>query len=458
MNYEDFIQSKTHSECTGGVEPTFIPSAAFDFQRYLIEWMCRKGRAATFADCGLGKTIIELAWCENIVRQRNKLVLLLTPLAVVGQTIKEAEKFGMQCGRMGSTGAQIVAVNYEQLHKLDPNDYAGVALDESSILKDFDGARKSQITAFMRKMEYRALFTATGAPNDYIELGTSSEALGELGHMDMLSRFFRNDQNNTDNHRHHITTGGNHGAPKWRFKGHAQEPFWRWVSSWARACRKPSDIGFDDDRFVLPELTETEHVVKAMSKPDGFLFATTAVGLKEQREERRRTIRERCERMASLVVDTGKPAILWCHLNDEGDLLRDMIPGSVQVSGRDDDDAKVAAFEAFIDGGARVLITKPKIGAWGLNFQHCAHVLTFASHSYEQYYQSVRRCWRFGQTEPVRVDIVATESEIGIRDNLRRKAEQADQMFTSLIANMNQAQRIVQKHNFDKKELVPSWL
>jgi len=458
MRYEDFLQAKMHSGSDGGFEPTFIPAAAFDFQKYLTEWICRKGRGAVFADCGLGKTLIQLAWCENIVRRTNLPVLLLTPLAVVGQTIKEADKFGMECGRIGATGTHIVAVNYEQLHKLDPNAYAGVALDESSILKNFDGARKAQITAFMRKMEYRALFTATAAPNDYIELGTSSEALGELGHMDMLGRFFRNDQNNTDNHRHHITTGGNHGAPKWRFKGHSQEPFWRWVSSWARACRKPSDLGFDDKKFILPKLTETEHVVKAMRKPEGFLFSTMAVGLKEQREERRRTIRERCERMAALAINTGKPAILWCHLNDEGDLLQELIPDSIQVSGNDDDDAKVTAFESFIKFKPRVLITKPKIGAWGLNFQHCAHVLTFASHSYEQYYQSVRRCWRFGQTQPVKVDIIATESEIGIRDNLRRKSEQAEQMFTSLIANMNQAQRIVQKHNFNKKELVPSWL
>ena len=209
------------------------------------------------------------------------------------------------------------------------------------------------------------------------------------------------------------------GKSLWRFKGHAEQVFWRWVCSWARAMRTPSDLGFDNDGFILPPLTEVDHLVESKTLPDGMLFALPAVGLKEQREERRRTIRERCEKVAALVNNTGEPALVWCHLNEEGDLLERLIPDSVQVKGADSDDCKEDRMIAFADGRARVLVTKPKIGAWGLNFQHCAHVTVFPSHSFEQYYQGIRRCWRFGQTRPVRVDVIETE---GDRDVLEESA------------------------------------
>ena len=228
--------------------------------------------------------------------------------------------------------------------------------------------------------------------------------------------------------------------------------------SWARAIRRPSDLGFDDSAFVLPELIEREHIVEAQTLADGMLFAMPAEGLKEQREERRRTVTERCEQIAALVNNTGQPALVWCQLNDEGDMLESMIPDAVQVSGSDSDDRKEERLEAFADGKARVLITKPKIGAWGLNFQHCNHVTFFPSHSFEQYYQSVRRCWRFGQKRPVTVDIVTTEGERGVMRNLQRKAQQADTMFSHLVAEMNQSLAIEKANNMTKKVQVPSWL
>jgi hypothetical protein len=431
-----------------------MPDALIDFQQSLAEWAIRKGRAANMADCGLGKTLMGLTWASNVARKTGKPVLYLTPVAVAPQTIREGEKFGIECrhSRDGNSSGHIVVTNYEKLHLFSAADFSGVVCDESSILKSFAGQRRGEITAFMRKVPYRLLQTATAAPNDYIELGTSSEALGYMGYMDMLNRFFKNDLNNS-------AQGRMRGEViKWRLKGHAEQPFWRWVCSWARATRRPSDLGFDDARFVLPPLHEVEHLIEVNSLADGMLFALPAVGLKEQREERRRTVQERCEKVASLVNHTGQPAIVWCHLNDEGDLLEKLIPDGVQVSGSDSEEVKEERLTAFAEGKARILITKPKIGAWGLNFQHCNHVVFFPSHSFEQYYQAVRRCWRFGQQRPVRVDIVTTEGERGITRNLQRKADQADEMFSRLVAEMNNALRIERANNATKTVEIPAWL
>ena len=453
MNYAEFLESKAQLGGDHGFSPVVMPEFLFDFQASLVEWATRKGRCAIFADCGLGKTAIELAWAENVIRHAGP-VLLLTPLAVTLQIQMEAQKFGIEAhvSRDGTVKPGITITNYEKLHLFSPSDFAGVVCDESSILKSFDGATKQRITEFMRKRPYRLLATATAAPNDFIELGTSSEALGYLGHMDMLNRFFKNDLNNS-------AQGRMRGEViKWRLKGHAELPFWRWVCSWARALRRPSDLGFDDDRFILPLLSEVEHVVEADTYADGMLFALPAVGLKEQREERRRTIAERCEKVAALVNGTGQPALVWCHLNDEGNRLESMIPDAIQVSGADGDDKKEDKLMAFAEGRARVLITKPKIGAWGLNYQHCNHITFFPSHSFEQYYQGVRRCWRFGQKRPVTVDIVTTEGESGVLKNLQRKAEQADRMFANLVAEMNAAQAIDRASSGNVAVKVPSWI
>ena len=425
----------------------------FDFQKHLTTWALNRGRGAIFADCGLGKSPMQLEWADQIVRKTNGNVLILTPLAVSYQTVLEGEKFGIECKRSrdGEVNRGITVTNYEKLHLFNPSDFDGVVCDESSILKNFNGKYKAAIIEFMRKIPYRLLATATAAPNDYIELGTSSEALGELGYMDMLNRFFKNDQNNSKVGRYMGQT------LKWRFKGHAEEPFWKWVCSWARAIRKPSDIGFDDGAFKLPPLFEHEHIIKSENTPEGMLFNLPAVGLQEERAERRASIKERCEKVAELA-DTKKPALIWCHLNDEGDLLEKLTPDCVQVSGRDSDESKEEKLLAFARGEIRALTTKPKIGAWGLNFQHCSHVLSFASHSFEQYYQGIRRCWRFGQKSDVNVDIVVSTGEVNIMKNLQRKSKAADKMFEQLNYYMNSALKIETSNRFTQKEDIPSWL
>lgn len=458
MRYEDFIHSKTQLSGDHGFAPLWLPDFLFPFQRDLVEWALRGGRRALFEDCGLGKTPQQLVWAENVVRHTAKPVLVLTPLAVAPQTIREGAKFGIEVKRSDDgqvTGAGIVATNYEKLHRFDPNAFSGVVCDESGILKSFDGTTRKAITTFMRKIPHRLLCTATAAPNDFYELGSSSEALGYLGVMDMLSRFFKNARNNASMGRAWASQGGD--GPQWRFRGHAEKPFWRWVTSWARALRKPSDLGYDDGAFKLPDLVEREHVVRGKPRA-GMLFAMPAVGLQEEREERRGTLRERCEMVASLVANTGAPAVTWCHLNPEGDMLEKIIPGAVQVSGKDSDDEKEEKFAAFASGQVRVLVTKPIIGAWGLNWQHCAHMTTFGSHSFEQYYQSVRRFWRFGQTRPVVVDHVLSDGESRVLANLQRKSEQADKMFSEMTAHINDELVIARGHVYDKQEEIPSWL
>ena len=462
--YNRFLLERSQLGTRDGFKPTYLPPFLKDFQGALTEWSVEMGRAALLEDCGLGKTVQQLCWAQNVVEHTNRPVIIWAPLAVTGQTIKEAEKFGIEAYACpdGKPRPGINVANYERMHLFDAADYAGAVCDESSILKSFDGQRRQDITEFMRKMRYRLLCTATAAPNEYTELGTSSEALGYLGYMDMLSRFFKNNQGNSIKPNVIRHKGKNFQQlddnAKWRFKGHAEVAFWKWVCSWARAVRRPSDMGFSDEGFILPPLIERQHMVQVDRPPSGMLFTLPAIGLAEQRDERRRTIRDRCEAAAALVADTGQPAVVWCHLNEEGDLLEGMIPDCVQVSGKDSDDRKVEKFGAFLTGEARVLVTKGKIGAWGLNFQHCAHSVAFPTHSFEEYYQQVRRFYRFGQSRQVVSDIVTTEGEKSILANLQRKAVAADKMFNDLVTYMNDAIGIDRSVAFTKNEELPKWL
>ena len=451
--YEQFLDAKTQLDHRDGFPPVWAPDWLFDFQSALVDWSIRQGRAAIFADCGLGKTPMQLVWAENVHRHTNKPVLLVTPLAVGAQTIVEAAKFDIEAhqSRDGTPMSGITVTNYEQLEKFTPSDFGGLVCDESSAIKSFDGVRRLIVTEFARKMRYRLLCTATAAPNDYIELGTSSEALGYLGHLDMLGRFFKNDQGNT------VKTNRNWQGAKWRFKGHAEEGFWRWVCSWARALRRPSDLGFDDTRFALPDLIERDHLIESRTAADGMLFTLPAVGLREERDEMRRTVTERCETMADLVAD-DQPAVVWCHLNAEGDLLERLIPGCVQVSGDDPLEEKEAKLTAFSRGEVRVLVTKPRIGGWGLNWQHCAHAVYCPSHSFEQYYQAIRRCWRFGQSRPVVVDVVTTDAGMATMKNLQRKAVQSDRMFAALVRHMANALTIHRTLPGRQSPVSPSWM
>jgi hypothetical protein len=455
-DYATFLNSKSHLSGEFGFDPTFMPDVLFPFQKDLVRWATVKGRCATFADTGLGKTFMQLTVAQNVVERGNGNVLLLTPLAVGAQTLTEASKLGVAAARSsnGKVPASpcIVIANYERLHYFDPNDFVGVVCDESSILKNYDGAIKSEVTRFMLKVKWRFLYTATAAPNDFIELGTSAEAIGELGYMDMLARFFKKDTSKVKSRKDENRKG------VWRFRGHAERDFWRWVCSWSRAIRKPSDMGYDDGGFNLPPLITNQHVITANEKDPEWLFALPAIGLAEQRKERSRTVEERCAKAAHLINAHSDPAIGWCYLNKESNLLAKLIPGSVEVTGNDSDEEKEEYLMAFANGEIRVLITKPRIAGRGLNFQHCAHQTYFPSHSFEEWYQSLRRCWRFGQKRPVVVDMITSEGESQVLGNLQRKAEAADEMFANLLAMMNNEMRIQKREYETTKIQIPAWL
>lgn len=461
-SYQDFIENKTHLANGGGFEPTFIPDYLLDFQKHLTTWAIRQGRAGLFEDCGLGKTVQSLVWAENVCRHTNGRVMLMTPLAVGAQTIREAHKFnidGVEKGVEGEALGKITVVNYEQLHKYNPSDFVGAICDESGILKNFDGTRKGEITAFMRKMPYRLLCTATAAPNDYVELGTSSEALGNLGYMDMLNRFFKKlDNNGAKDFRGNQTRAREHQGGVYRFRGHAERDFWRWVCSWSRAIRKPSDYGFDDSTMVLPPLNITEHTVRAKKPPEGMLFNMPARGMSEQRDEVKRTIEERCDIAAGIANSHGKQVIAWCHRNEEGKLLKKLIEGAVEVSGSDTDEFKEEVFSKFADGQIRALVTKPKIAGFGMNFQNCSEQIYFPSFSYEQYYQAVRRSWRFGQKHTVNVNMIYTDGQEDMMKSLQRKSYQADKLFQELVAMMANELRIQRQNDYTKQVEAPGWL
>jgi hypothetical protein len=452
MEYKEFIFQKSQLKGEYGFDPLWIPDFLFDFQKSLIEWNLKKGKSALFADCGLGKTPMELVWAQNVIMKTNGRILLLTPLAVTYQTLQESEKFNIEA-HISKDGSlyPITITNYEKLHYFNPEDFQGIICDESSILKNFDGERKNQITQFMRKIPYRLLATATSAPNDYIELGTSSEALGYLGYIDMLNRFFKNDQNNTATKRLYGK------AQMWRFKGHAEEPFWKWVSFWSRALRKPSDLGFSDERFIRPGVVEKNYLIENSTPLPGYLWNMPAVGLSEQREESKRTLTERCEKVAELC-QSNEPHLVWCNLNEEGLLLAKIIPDSLEVAGRHSDEVKEERLLGFKNGNFKTLITKPKIGAWGLNYQHCSHVVTFPTNSYESYYQGLHRCDRFGQTKIVRSDFVTTSGGEYLFKNLTRKAVMASKMYDRLIAHMNDSVNVENKLNTNEKINVPTWM
>jgi len=774
LEYDEFLKSKSQISGNYGFNPIFMPDYLYDFQKALTEWAVKKGKAAIFADCGLGKTPMQLVWAQNILEKTNKPVLIITPLAVSPQTIREGEKFNIECSRSkdGNIKKTINITNYERLHYFNPDDFSGVVCDEcfppdtpidvfsidnskatkyikeiqrgdkiynakgidnvqktykrridravqisyrgqrvtcsenhpfftlhgwrsaqdlqpgdylmatetamrlvreniqpeiysiknesvlrdillsemedeyartsgqssykgstcadweekkcmvqeresdchkgiradksiesdeqpgdpeesfidvtgdksqtfrawgewnrtditranndgciireldcgicyiigetktrfsnmlqsrlresrlknsdrvrrikasfnerkrqeerqyagffrvesveileqgnpelekyrdadgfiyfydikaeqhpsfsvngalvhnSSILKNFSGIRRKQITDFLIKIKYRLLCTATASPNDYVELGTSSEALGELGNMDMLSMFFKTSDNAMQINQRY---GDFWNRNKWRFKAHSENHFWQWVCSWARALRKPSDIGFQDRDFILPPLIIKDTICEHNKTLPGEIFVKIAVTLAEQREERKITIEQRCNAVLDKV---GKHdvSLIWCQMNGEGNILEKLIPESAQISGADSDDKKEELFLAFQSGQLKRLITKPKIGSFGLNFQHCSHMTFFPSHSFEQYYQGIRRCWRFGQKKPVEVDIITTTGELSVMQNLEKKSKQADKMFTKLTKYINDEVYINRTKKKTKKMEIPKWV
>ena len=452
MNYHEFLESKKHSSISHGFEPVDIPNYLFDYQQYVTEYAIKKGRCAVFLDTGLGKTIIQLVTAINIVKKTNKRVLIITPLAVAFQFIKEAERFGIgtiEYSKDGKFKSDIVVCNYERLDKFNPNDFEGVILDESSILKNFKGAIKSQVTTFLKRVNYRFLFTATPSPNDFIELGTSSEALGYMGYMDMLGKFFANNENNI--RPQEIAT-------KWYLKPHAEDAFFEWVSSWSISMRKPSDLGFDDSKHVLPELITNYHPVKndqnMIINNQILMFNMVAKTMTEVKNEQKQTIQKRCEQAVSLKTDT---CVYWCHFNDESSLLSELDNDAYEIKGSMPLEQKEDILKSFADGEIKRLITKPKITAFGLNWQHCNHTIYFPNWSYEQYYQAIRRFWRFGQTKPVTVDLVYSDGQKRVIDALNLKQEKANDLYNKLNSKVN-GEFIDTIKKFDNPIIKPKFL
>jgi DNA modification methylase len=431
MKYEQFIETKRKIGHQCGFEPGEINGQLFDFQRDIVRWALRKGRAAIFADCGLGKTPMQLEWAKHVSEHTGKSVLIFAPLAVSRQTKREGEKFGIHVdilndGR-GLSNCPVCVTNYEKLHKFDLSDLGGIVLDESSILKSFSGKFRTAITELAQCIPYRLACTATPAPNDYIELGNHSEFLGVKTGAQMLSMFFVHDSD---------------GPGKWRLKGHAQDEYWRWMCSWAVMIRSPSDLGYDDGEFILPELRISQHTIKTGKTLPGELFPVEAQTLSERRIARRETLQERCEQAAAIaneVVASGSKCLLWCDLNAESALLTKLIDGAVEVKGADSDEHKTESMLSFAQpDGIRALVTKPKIAGFGMNWQACADmVFVGLSDSFEAYYQATRRCWRFGQERPVGVHIVTAEEEGAVVKNIERKESDALRMAVSMVDAMS---------------------
>ena len=455
MEYLEFIEKKKHSIGNSGFEANFIPDMAFDFQKFIIEKAVKKGRIAIFADTGLGKTLIQLSIAKNIIQHTNKKVLILTPLAVAFQFILEAEKLGIddiEYSKDGKHTKKIVLCNYERLHYFNSEDFVGVILDESSILKNFDGKIKSQVTAFVKKIPYRFLSTATPSPNDFIELGTSSEALGYMGYMDMLTKFFKNNQNSVDSTNRNI-------GEKFYLKPHAEKDFFAWVNQWSIMVKMPSDLGFSNDRYVLPKLILNTSVVKNQSLLDVNgqfqLFTPIAKSMTEVRHEQKQTEEKRCEKAIELSKD--KTSVYWCNTNNESSILKNSDREAVEIIGSQSIERKEEILLAFANGEIKRIITKAKMTSFGLNWQHCNHSVFFPTWSYEQYYQSIRRFWRFGQKNDVTIDLVVSDGQTRVLEALQQKTQKAIELHESLTQNVNRSFENKVKE-FNKEILKPKFI
>lgn len=455
-DYFEFLEKKRHSIGDFGFKANFIPDCAFDFQSFIIEKAVRKGRIANFVDTGLGKTLIQISIAKNVIQHTNKRVLILTPLAVGFQFIKEAFDRDItddiEITKDGKFTKKIVICNYERLHYLNEKDFECVILDESSILKNYDGKIKNQITSFIKKIPYRYLATATPSPNDFIELGTSSEALGYMGYMDMLGKFFKNNQNSVDSNNRNI-------GEKFYLKPHAEKAFFAWVNQWSIMCKMPSDLGFSDEKHILPSLILNKNIVQNQSVIDVNgqvqMFTPIAKSMPEVKHEQRQTIIQRCEKAISLA--SGKTSVYWCNLNDESKLLRELDSSAVEIIGSQSIDKKEDILLNFANGNIERLITKAKMTGFGLNWQHCNHTVFFPTWSYEEYYQAIRRFWRFGQKSDVTVDMVISDGQQRVLDTIEQKTNKAIALHENLIKNVNKS-FVNEIKEFNKEIIKPSFL
>ncbi len=426
--YAEFLAAKALVDPpTGIAAPVPLPEALFPFQRDIVRWALRRGRAALFAGTGLGKSLMELAWGEAVAQHTGRPVLLLTPLAVAAQMMREAEKFGLtarQVRDQGGVGPGVNVTNYQKLGHFDLSAFGGVVLDESSILKSHDGHYRTRLIEACRGVPFRLAATATPAPNDHMELGNHAEFLGVMRQTDMLACFFTHDGRDTKT---------------WSMKGHAQGPFWRWMASWAVMLRSPADLGYDDRAHRLPPLRQVQHTVEVAYRPcveTGMLFPAEARTVTEKAAAKRGSLSDRVA-LAARITPADRPFVWWCHLNAESEGLARAIPGAVEIRGADSEAEKERKLVAFSEGRIRVLVTKPAIAGFGMNWQHCADTgFVGMNDSFEQVYQAVRRFWRFGQAQPVTVHFIAAETEGAVVANIRRKEADAERLAQAMVDHM----------------------
>lgn len=459
MTYEDFLKSKEIKYDSCGFEPKSDNPLLFQWQSDIVRWALMKGRAAIFADCGLGKTPMQLQWAAEVSRHEGKPVLICAPLAVAKQTQREGVKFGVPvtvCRKGSDVQDGVNVTNYEMLDHFDADMFAGVVLDESSILKDATSSTRKLLTDKFRCTPYKLCCTATPSPNDFMELGTHSEFEGVMKQPEMLATFFCHDGGNTS---------------QWRLKGHAESKFFEWVASWACCITNPADLGYDGSNFVLPELQIKEVVTKTkeMANREGqyVLFAETAMSLNERREARRNSLDDRVQAAAEIANSTDEQVLVWCDLNSESEALAKAINGAVEVRGSQSPDYKENAMNGFTDGEIRVLVSKPSIAGWGMNWQQCnTMIFVGLSDSFEAYYQAVRRCWRFGQKRPVTVYIITSEAEGCVKQNIERKQADAQRMTHELVkftkdilsAEIRHTTRMSESYITTERMKMPKWI
>jgi DNA modification methylase len=427
MSYAEFIRGKELAQIATGFAPQKLGAHLFDFQAAIVEWACKRGRAAIFADTGLGKTAMQAEWARQVAAHTGGRVLILAPLCVAQQTVEEEARFGTAikyCRKEAQTEGEIIITNYEMVDHFDVADYAGIVLDESSILKSHDSKTRARIISMFDKTPYRLSCTATPSPNDHMELGNQAEFLGVMTAVEMLAMFFVHDGGDT---------------ASWRLKGHGKQRFWEWMSTWAVCVRNPADLGFDGSRYILPGLQMHEHTIDVLEALPGQLFAGIAQTLTERRDAKRQSLMERVNIAAGLVNTHKRPAIVWCHLNDESKALTAAIPDAVEVTGSMTADEKETAIMAFTHGEKRVIVSKPSICGFGMNWQHCSDmVFAGLDDSFESFYQAVRRCYRFGQQDVVNVHLVSSSAEGAVKANLQRKQDQATDMAESMVSHMRE--------------------
>ena len=445
MKYEEFLLKKEFTQVDAGFdgESMWIPDSTKPFQRDCVDYSCRRGRSALFADTGLGKTIMQLSWAHRVMEYTNKPVLVLAPLCVAQQTVREGTKFGISAKYMRiptECDEKIHVTNYEMLKNFDSANYSGIVLDESSILKGMNGKLRKSITDFAMSIPYRLSCTATPSPNDFMELGTQSEFLGIMSQTEMLATFFIHDGSDTS---------------KWRLKGHARKKFWEWIATWAIVIRTPADLGYEDAGYTLPKLHIIEHVIE--TEATNGLFIDIAQGLQDRNKARRESVNLRADKAAEIMQDWDC-GIAWCNLNDESELITNLVDGCHEVTGSMTPDEKEKVLIGFSDGFMKKISTKPKIAGYGLNWQHCNKMLFLGlSDSWEAFYQAVRRCYRFGQTKEVFVHVIISDREGAVLSNIKRKREQDEQMRQEMQAIMGDLVRAnIKKSTVEKAEYKPT--